>query len=226
MENLPGCEPDGISDEAARLGSALLGKASHDLRSPLGSILMWARVLRLADPTGSDAASARDMIERSAADAVAELDAIEDLRRALTGDVPPGHEPVDLPALLLASVATANEEASLRGVSIDLLPSAPIGAIVANPRRLRLALDHVLGGLLREAPRGASIAVRVDVVDGEARCEFALASNELAAPARADLRARLAHRLIELQGGELRRERGHGTTVSIRLKVVTSRGIR
>jgi signal transduction histidine kinase len=213
-------DPDAISDEAARFAAELIDRISHDLRTPLGSMLIWLKLLRQA-PAGAEASSALDMLERSAADQVAQLDALADTRRALSGGLRLESEPVDLAEIARVAAEALREDAEGRGVSIALLPSPRLQRVMADPRRLRQALDQLLGSLVREAPRGASIELRVDAAEGSVQCAITIRRPEHAVtpgpPSRSfGLHAKLARRLIELQGGRV--ERGNAPDAAVTLR--------
>lgn len=210
MTRPAGGGPEVIAEASARLASDLIGEISHDLRSPLGAILLWAKILRQTPPGHPDASSALEMIDRSAAQLMAQLDDMTATCVSLTGTPRPESEPTDLAALAEAASEAARSQALDRDVLLEVVRDQRVDAIHVIPAWLRLALDHVIGGLVHDAPRGATIEVRVDAAEDGARCRVTMTSPGLApgvAPPersrRSITRARLARRLVENQGGQL-----------------------
>lgn len=204
--------PRATTDEnAASLADAMLDRLNHDLRSPLGAVLMWVRVMRGDAAPGTEASTALDMIERSAASMVARLDDLAALRTAISGDVPATREPVDVAALAASAAEAAGPDAADREVTLDVSPSPGAACVPASRPRLRLAVDHALASLLVDAPRGAGLEVGVERTADAVECRLVVRPAPAAASKRSQLHARIAQRLIELEGGRVLRSGGELT---------------
>jgi K+-sensing histidine kinase KdpD len=152
------------SDE---LKTSLLRSVSHDLRTPLTSIIAAGAAL------DSPSASAEERHELS--EAVVEqgqrlsrlVENLLDISRLQTGHAAPRQEPVDLPGLLEA----ARHSIGARGEAVRLALDADLPALSADPTQLERAFANLLenavvhgGGqpvLVRSRLVGPRVVVRV-----------------------------------------------------------------
>lgn len=138
--------------------------ATHDLRSGLTNLAVVLDDLRRSIPDGSDL---RRHVERAGAS----LDQIVALADDLDPAVPSAGRPgprgdtVDL-AALASDVRDAHAAAAERkGVTLVVDAPDPIPGVPADAKRLRQALDNVVGNGVKFTPRGGEVRVRV--VDGD-----------------------------------------------------------
>lgn len=210
---------------AADLLGDIVDLLAHDLRSPLGSILMWARILRQAPQGAPDAATALEMIERSTASMVASLEELSASRTALKGALTGARQPLDL-AALLASIAGARGAYEAPGPGTDHEDAPARGFVLADPKALRLGIEHLITGLLLESPEGARVGWQQVSSEQDERFASwlisAIAPDALVAPEhatsrRAALQVRIAARIVELQGGCLESHEGALPSATLRL---------
>ncbi len=91
--------------EANRLKDEFLGMLSHELRTPLNAIFGWARILRTRTLDKSTA-HAVEVIERNAEAQLRLIDEILDVSRIIKGKMTVAMEPVDVGAILRATIDT------------------------------------------------------------------------------------------------------------------------
>jgi signal transduction histidine kinase len=216
----------------------LVGRAVHELRTPLGAILMWAHALR--DGSDADRAAAINAIEAAVHEQGRIMSDLMDLVRARAGRLSARAQPIDLQAMLDELVAARFEEGA-QGRIVMTRPSDlpnPRVLVRCDPKYLRQALEKVIARAVRRCRSDETVAISVhgtaDTVE--------MTIEEMASPGTTHSRAAddyrsspwsewtfdllLAHALIVSQGGNFALEQGGaGRTVSLaRLRWSRDRG--
>jgi signal transduction histidine kinase len=228
-------------EEADRLKTAFVSNISYELRTPLTSIAGFAEMLS-GGYAGKLSATATDYV-KAILDSVARLgaliDDVLDLTQSDSGGLLLAEEEVDLGVLCEEVAEAAEEAARAKGVDLALDVAPSVGSVVGDRRRLRQAIDNIIGNAIAYTPEGGRVLFRAD--GSEAEVEIAISDNgrgidpaeqahvfdrfhRAAAGPRSDggalgLGLPLARQFVEAHGGrvELVSEPGTGTTVTIRL---------
>ena len=145
------------------LKSGFLQAVSHDLRTPLASVLGISLTLQrgrdLISPADTD-----DLLGRLAANA-RRLDRILtgllDLDKLDRGIVELRRELVDLASLVAGVVSEASEELDAHPVSLELLPIQ----VVADAAKVERVVENLLANAARHTDPGTPIWVRVEPLD-------------------------------------------------------------
>jgi len=146
--------------ETERLRSALLTSISHDLRTPLASILGAASSLESYD-TLLDSAGKRDLLRTIQEEAerlgrfVANL---LDMTRLEAGALAPKREPADLGELVGSALARAGKVLAGHRVEVDIAPDLPLPDL--DVVLFEQSLFNVLDNAAKYAPRGTLITLR------------------------------------------------------------------
>ena len=163
------------ADAAASAGAAsrakdeLLSTVAHDLRSPLGSILLWAELLRHERPDAETTERALGVLERSARCLARVVDELSAAAPVLAEGPAREPGPVDLVALVEAAVAGAREAAGARSVGIRAAVDRTAGPVVGDEARLGPALARLLSGAVARAPAGGEVEVGLGRAGGGAQ---------------------------------------------------------
>ncbi|WAS97461.1 sensor histidine kinase [Nannocystis punicea] len=133
------------AEETDRLRSQFLANMSHDLRSPLNSILGFSSLL-LRGVDGTLDAETREMVETIAAagrDLLQQIDAILDMARIEARRIEKQAEPVPLAPLISKAVQRArNRGGDHLNYTVEAVPGLPTAYI--DPRHLVQALENLL----------------------------------------------------------------------------------
>jgi two-component system NtrC family sensor kinase len=152
--------------ELERMKSEFVATVSHDLRSPLSSVLSLLAVLPKAGPLTSKQeefiASARQHLTHL----LQLTDELLDLGRLEAGvDLTMG--PCDLGEIVQQSVEGLQVQArnKKQDLSLSIAPGLPL--VQGNSLRLSQVVNNLVGNAIKYTPSGGSIAVRLEEVAGE-----------------------------------------------------------
>jgi signal transduction histidine kinase len=186
---------------------------THELRSPIAAVLGYQELL--ADGVlGPLDPRARDAVDRIAR-ATRQLRTLTDGLDALTADIPAPDdeefEDVDPGSILRDAVAEAAPDATLRGTSIDLEPSAD-GQLRMSSALVQRILDLAIQAAIRVTPAGL-LRASVHVDKGDAVFEIRGAALPFGQSSALDdsqairdgatLRLLMAHRMARSMGGRV-----------------------
>jgi signal transduction histidine kinase len=195
----------------------LLSVLSHDLRSPLGSLLVWIELLRgyELDPAAARVASRIESSVRDLRDMVLRF---LDMAQVLSSTLNLEAEAVDPLALVDAALGTIRANAETKGVRLETAFEPPLPPLRADPRFLGHGLECLLTNAVQSTPPGGSVEIRVEGAEGRIRFRvrdtgaglrpeaLASLSDGLAAgvaPEGAGFRLAVALRVVRLHGGRM-----------------------
>lgn len=186
------------AEETDRLRSQFLANMSHDLRSPLNSILGFSSLL-LRGVDGDLDAEQREMVETIASagnDLLHQIDAILDMARIEARRIELQAEPVPLAPLISRAVQRARARASEHiNYSIETAPGLPTAFV--DPRHMVQALENLLLFAGKRLPAG-TIAIKLRAGDPDSPLGLQLHITTPVKPAtlqQLDLARRGFHRL-------------------------------
>ncbi|HEY0133516.1 MAG TPA: HAMP domain-containing sensor histidine kinase, partial [Nannocystis sp.] len=186
------------AEETDRLRSQFLANMSHDLRSPLNSILGFSSLL-LRGVDGKLDDDQREMIETIASagkDLLQQIDAILDMARIEARRIELQAEPVPLAPLISRAVQKARARASEQiNYSMETAPGLPTAFV--DPRHLVQALENLLLFAGKRLPAG-TIAVKLRAGDRDSSLGLQIQITTPVKPATSqqlDLARRGFHRL-------------------------------
>jgi PAS domain S-box-containing protein len=150
-----------VAEHATRAKDEFLAVVSHELRSPLNSILGWNRLLRSQWGDNPEIAKVAEAVERSGK---AQLQLIEDLldtARIITGKMKLEFQPVEPVAVISAALDIIRPAADSKGVVIatDLDPNS--GQITGDPDRLQQVIWNLLSNAIKFTPGGGSVQLEL-----------------------------------------------------------------
>lgn len=187
--------------ETERLRAALLTSISHDLRTPLASILGAATSLR----------SQRKSLDESAQDEL--LSAIQeeaerlnrfianllDMTRLESGAIQPRLEPIELVDVVGSALRRAGKVLSHHRIGVKLAPDLPLARL--DPVLFEQVLFNLLDNAAKYAPPATSIAVEARTEGRQIRIDVL---DEGAGIPRADLE-RIFDKFYRIQAGDRKR---------------------
>jgi signal transduction histidine kinase len=143
---------------------------THELRTPMTSIIGWARVLASDVTDNPNAAEAVSMIESSARAQARLVDDLLDVSRIATGKIAIDRGLIDLNRVIDEAIRAAFPAATAKGVELRTSLSH-LPAVFADASRARQIFDNLISNAIKFTPSGGSIEVLSEVSDGEIHVE-------------------------------------------------------
>ncbi|HTL88215.1 MAG TPA: PAS domain-containing sensor histidine kinase [Leptolyngbya sp.] len=147
------------AETANRRKDEFLAVVSHELRSPLNSILGWAKLLqaRTYDTTVTNRALAT--IERNALSQSHLIEDLLDLSRMIRGDLRISLAPVNLVEIVESAIANIQIAAEAKAISVRSQIERSIGTTTGDPQRLQQVLTNLLTNAVKFTPNGGKVYV-------------------------------------------------------------------
>ena len=222
------------AEQANQLKSAFLANISHDVQTPLSSIMSHTDLLRME--VEDEHQERIDLIRRSSNRLLDTLESVLDLSKLEAGAVEPRPETVDLADELLGTVEIFQPQAAKRDIVLETDVEDPLPAEL-DPTMLHRITDNLLSNALKFTEPGGTVMLRahaddetveIAVADTGVGIDEAFLPTLFEAFARAEdqqqtdgtgLGLAITKRLTDLMGGsiDVESEKGAGTTVTVRL---------
>jgi signal transduction histidine kinase len=209
-----------LEHEARRLHELkdeLLRMLAHDLRSPLGSLLVWLELLRTRE-LEPETARAVGKVERGVHDVRDMVLHFLEMAQILSGTLPLEVEATDPVSAVEAALAASATAAEAKGVHVLIALDRSVPPVRADARCLRHAAACLVANAVQATPPGGSVEVRLeqerermlirvrDSGPGLAAAEAAAIAQSLASglvPDGGSLRVAVAVAAARLHGGRL-----------------------
>jgi CheY-like chemotaxis protein len=228
------------AEAANRMKDQFLALVSHELKTPLTSMLAWAAMLRSEDTVPSERTRAFEAIERNVQKQTMLIDEILDLACISSAYLRLNLESVAPASLIMAAVAEQLIHATRRSVRLETIIDESVHPLVVDRIRIVQVISNLLGSAIQITPSGGHVEVHLKRVGTHARIQVvdygkgiqSEDSPQVFDGFRADpppvLRAchelgmglEVAKTLVEAHGGRVRAEslgEDHGSTVSVEL---------
>ena len=151
------------AEEASRLKTAMLANMSHEVRTPLTSIIGFAETLKddLSPPYERHAA----LIYESAQQLMKILDSALQLSRLEAGMFELEREPVDLNRVVGGAVERFRPQAVEASVTLHHNGTPSLSEVMLNERALTQITENLLENAIKFTPEGGSVWVRTECTE-------------------------------------------------------------
>ncbi len=142
---------------------------SHELRSPLNSILGYARLLRSGVADAAEIKHMAGIIERNGRMQLQLIEDLLDTARIISGKLKLEVQPVDLTSVIADALDVAHPAAMAKGIELiaDLDPLA--GQITGDADRLKQVLWNLLSNAIKFTSAGGRVELRKEIMDHHVR---------------------------------------------------------
>lgn len=197
--------------ELDRAKDEFIAIISHELRTPMTSILGWSRMLALGGLDDATRSEALEAIERST---LAQAKLIEDLldeSRIASGKLRLDVRPLDLRAIVVSQVSMARPAAEAKEIDLSVEWEGDSFEVLGDPARLQQAVGNLIGNGIKFTPEGGKVFVRVGREGSEAFIEVTDTGRGIAP----ELLEHLFERFRQGEGQTIERQSGLGLGLSI-----------
>ena len=159
------------ADAASRAKNEFLSRMSHDLRTPLNSILGFAQLLEL-DPLTPDQADSVRQILRGGTHLLALINEVLDLTRIEAGHLTLSPEATSVPEVVENAATLMQPMARRYGIELrNLVPPDPPRYVRADRQRLNQILLNLISNAIKYNREQGTVAVACEERDGRARIQ-------------------------------------------------------
>ena len=142
-----------------------IAQVSHEMRTPLSSILGWTHVLREVDYERSQTVRAVDTIDRSANVQLQLIEDLIDLSKILKGKMHLEMHPLHIQDVIDQAIETVSPAAEAKSIAIEKQIPTADGLIEGDPDRLLQVLWNLLSNAVKFTPTGGRIELSVKRLD-------------------------------------------------------------
>lgn len=141
---------------------------SHELRTPMTSILGWTRLLKMGGLSEEEAASALDAVERSATVQARLIDDLLDISRISTGKLELTLENLDLVDVVTSTVEALRIPATEKNVALVTRIDAKRHLVRGDRHRLQQVVSNLVHNAVKFTPDGGRVSVELTSKGGQA----------------------------------------------------------
>lgn len=147
--------------KSERLKTELITNVSHDLRTPLTSIITYTELLKTPDLAQEDRDSYIEILDRKSKRLKVLIDDLFEATKMASGNIELHKEKVDLNQLLQQALAEHNEALSQSSLQLRVSqPDQPIYAFVDGQKLWRV-FDNLIGNILKYALENTRVYISV-----------------------------------------------------------------
>jgi signal transduction histidine kinase len=205
--------------EADRLKDEFVALISHDLRTPLTSILGYLELTLEDEELTPSQRGYLEVVERNAQRLLRLVSDLLFVARLEAGQLELHESELDLAAVAQQSVHEAGPRASAGGITIRC-ETEPVPGVAADRGRMFQLLDNLVSNAIKFTPPGGEVSVRVQAADGAVRLE--VADTGIGIPA--DEQRRLFERFFRASSAADKQIQGTGLGLYIARAIVEAHG--
>jgi len=150
-----------LAEAATIAKDEFIAQLSHEMRTPVTSILGWTKVMRAVDYERSQTIRAVDTIDRNANVQLRLIDDLMDLSKIIQGKMHIQMQPVQITEVIRQALEIVTPAAEAKSITIQKEIQTRDGLISGDPDRLLQILWNVLANAVKFTPEGGQISLSV-----------------------------------------------------------------
>ena len=151
------------AETANKAKDEFVAMVSHDLRSPLNSILGWAKLLRTRNFDQTATTRALETIERNAKSQAKLLEDLLDTSRIIQGTIQLDIARMNIVKAVEAAIETAHPVADVKSIYIESIIDDSLPLIQGDSNRLQQVLGNLLSNAIKFTPKEGRLRVELSV---------------------------------------------------------------
>ena len=158
--------------KSERLKTELITNVSHDLRTPLTSIITYTQLLKTEDISSEDRTAYLEIIDRKSKRLKVLIDDLFEVSKMASGNMELKKEKVDLVQLLQQSLAEYDDKITDSSLQFRVTKSEkPIYAFVDGQKLWRV-FDNLIGNILKYSLDHTRVYITVSTMNSQANISF------------------------------------------------------
>jgi len=155
-----------------RFKTELITNVSHDLRTPLTSVISYVDLLKNPDLSEEERASYIAIIDQKSKRLKALIDDLFEATKMASGSVELNRERIDLAQLIEQALAESGAKDGATGIEFRVkLPKYPVIAFVDGQKMWRV-FDNLISNIIRYSLEGTRAYIALERADGKAEIAF------------------------------------------------------
>ena len=159
------------SQRANRIKDEFLAVLSHELRSPLTSIIGWSQMLQSGKLSPEKTAIALETIERNAKSQTQLIEDVVDISRMVRGNMRLNIQPVNLVSPIETAINTMYLAAKAKSIKILLTIASHDVMVLGDPIRLQQIVWNLLTNAIKFTSPGGQVEIGLKTVGSEAQIQ-------------------------------------------------------
>jgi PAS domain S-box-containing protein len=151
-----------LHEDANRLKDEFLAVLSHELRTPMNSIIGWTSVLRSSVQENPETVRALDIIQRNARTLVRLIEDLLDVSRIVSGHLRIDLRRVDLVTITAGVVDNMRVTAEAKNLALTFTPRSAALPVIGDPDRLQQVVWNLVSNAVKFTPTTGTIDVVVE----------------------------------------------------------------
>src|SRR5262245_6320942 len=147
---------------ANRSKDEFISLISHELRSPLNSVLIYSRLIRSHPHDAEKIDQACELIERSAHTQLRLIEDLLDTARIVSGKLRIDKRPIEIVPVFANALNVMSQAAEDRGIDLRSYYDPASEMIIGDSVRLQQVIENLLSNAIKFTPRGGHIETRLE----------------------------------------------------------------
>ena len=150
----------------------MITNVSHDLRTPLTSIITYTDLLKRKGLTEEEKASYLDIIDRKSKRLKVLIDDLFETSKMASGNIELQKSPVDLVQLLNQSLAEYEEKIQNSQLQFRIQTSEPQIIAIVDGQKMWRVFDNLIGNILKYSLENTRVYIMMKQTPNEIKVEF------------------------------------------------------